>query len=59
VRPVDASVILAETELAGDRFPAVVRVANAVGCQFHPEKSSTEGAQLLAAIVRELTRRPA
>ena len=31
----------------GEEFPAVVRVANTYGVQFHPEKSSIPGARLL------------
>ncbi|MBL9025718.1 MAG: imidazole glycerol phosphate synthase subunit HisH [Myxococcales bacterium] len=47
--------VLATTTLEGDTFPAVVRHANTVGCQFHPEKSSAEGVALLGTIVREVT----
>jgi glutamine amidotransferase len=57
VRPADPAVVLAETELDGDRFPAIVRAGSTVGCQFHPEKSSAEGTSLLGAIVRSVVRK--
>ncbi len=38
---------VAWSDYDGDRFPAVVRVANTVGVQFHPEKSSTNGVRVL------------
>jgi glutamine amidotransferase len=50
-RPVDRSVVRAWSEHDGDRFPAVVRVGNTVGVQFHPEKSSTPGLRFLHAFL--------
>ena len=44
------------SEHEGDRFPAAVRAARAVGVQFHPEKSSAPGVALVAAWVRSLLR---
>lgn len=38
------------------RFPSVVRVANTVGVQFHPEKSSTAGVAFVNNIIDELVR---
>lgn len=38
---------LASTEY-GESFSAVVRAANVWGCQFHPERSSAAGRQILA-----------
>ena len=35
------------------RFPALVRSARTVGVQFHPEKSSTPGVELVRAFLRE------
>jgi glutamine amidotransferase len=46
-RPVDERVVTAWTEHEGDRFPAAVRAGRAVGVQFHPEKSSSEGVRFL------------
>ena len=57
MRPEDPTVVLAETDLVEDRFASVVRFANTVGCQFHPEKSSNEGGRLLGAIVHTLVKR--
>ena len=46
-RPDDPAVVTAWTEHEGDRFPAAVRAGRAVGVQFHPEKSSTQGVHFL------------
>ena len=50
-RPVDTSLVTAWTEHEGDRFPAAVRMGQAVGVQFHPEKSSTQGVRFLRALL--------
>lgn len=55
-RPADERVVVATTELDGDRFPAVIRASRTVGCQFHPEKSSFEGVAYLGRLVSEVTR---
>lgn len=52
-RPDDMDVVGAWSTHGGDRFPAVVRLARAVGVQFHPEKSSTAGVNLLRALLEE------
>jgi glutamine amidotransferase len=36
----------------GAPFAAIVRKNNVWGCQFHPERSSTTGARILANFVR-------
>jgi glutamine amidotransferase len=46
-RPEDEACVIAWTEYSGQRFPAAVRLRNTWGVQFHPEKSSTQGLQLL------------
>jgi glutamine amidotransferase len=38
------------------RFPAIVRAGRTVGVQFHPEKSSTAGVELVRAFLREAAR---
>jgi glutamine amidotransferase len=38
------------------RFPALVRAGRTVGVQFHPEKSSTAGVELVRAFLREAAR---
>jgi glutamine amidotransferase len=50
-RPVHAGVVTAWTEHEGDRFAAAVRAGRAVGVQFHPEKSSTQGVRFLRAFL--------
>lgn len=50
-RPADPGVVTAWTEHEGDRFPAAVRAGRAVGVQFHPEKSSTQGVRFLRAFL--------
>ena len=52
-RPVTESVVTAWTTDGGDRFPAIVRQGRTVGVQFHPEKSSRAGVDLLGALVEE------
>lgn len=47
---------LAWSEHEGDRFAAVVRSGSAVGVQFHPEKSSGPGLQLIRAFLEEARR---
>jgi glutamine amidotransferase len=42
-RPLDESVVTAWSTHEGDRYPAAVRAGNALGVQFHPEKSSAPG----------------
>lgn len=54
--PGDPSVVIATTEYEGETFPAAVRAANTIGIQFHPEKSSLAGVELLGRILREVTR---
>lgn len=53
VRPADADVVRGWTTYDGDRFPAIVRTANTLGVQFHPEKSGTAGRRFLAAWLEE------
>lgn len=55
-RPVDERVVLGWTTHEGDRFPAMVRSGNAIGVQFHPEKSSVSGVRFLAGLVAECAR---
>jgi glutamine amidotransferase len=51
--PVDRESITAWTTHEADRFAAMVRVGNVVGVQFHPEKSSGAGVQLVRAFLAE------
>lgn len=54
--PRDEEVVTAWTTHEGDRFASAVAVANAVGVQFHPEKSSEAGVRFVRAVVRDLAR---
>lgn len=55
-RPESEEVVTAWTTAGGDRFPAAVRQGRTAGVQFHPEKSSRAGVELLAALVEEALR---
>ena len=45
--PTEKNVVKGTTEYEDVRFPTLFRKWNTVGCQFHPEKSSTSGMQFL------------
>jgi glutamine amidotransferase len=47
---------VAWSEHGGDRFPAMIRSGSALGVQFHPEKSSAPGVQLIRAFLEEARR---
>src|SRR3984957_11544311 len=49
-RPRDRADVVATTEY-GERFATIVASGNVLGTQFHPEKSSTHGLQLLRNFV--------
>jgi glutamine amidotransferase len=52
--PDDRSPILAWTTHEDARFASVVRSANTVGVQFHPEKSSFAGRAYIDAVIEDL-----
>jgi glutamine amidotransferase len=52
--PEDNSTVLAWTTHQDARFASVVRTANTVGVQFHPEKSSSPGRSFVNAVIDEL-----
>ncbi len=47
VEPTDSKHTLAQTVYGGETFTSVVQKDNIVGCQFHPERSSTVGLKIL------------
>jgi glutamine amidotransferase len=49
--PVDAGIVIATTEYGGETITAAVRSGAYVGVQFHPERSSRRGLQVLANFV--------
>lgn len=48
--------LIAYTEYGGKKIPAIVGKDNVIGCQFHPEKSSTIGLAILQAWKEEIER---
>lgn len=55
-RPRSDAVVTAWSTHEGDRFAAAVRAGNAVGVQFHPEKSSTAGVRFVRAFLTQARR---
>ena len=53
-QPEDNSRVLAWTTHQDVRFPSVVRAANTIGVQFHPEKSSASGRAFVHGVLDEL-----
>jgi glutamine amidotransferase len=53
-KPEDESPIVAWTTHEDARFASVVRQANTVGVQFHPEKSSAAGRAFVNALIEDL-----
>jgi glutamine amidotransferase len=49
--PEDRAHTLAETDYGGTKLCAAVRVGNAYGCQFHPEKSGPVGLSIISNFV--------
>ena len=52
-RPDDHASVGAWSTHEADRFPALVRAGRTIGVQFHPEKSSRLGVELLRAFLEE------
>ena len=52
--PEDSSTVLAWTTHQDARFASVVRSANTVGVQFHPEKSSVAGRSFVNGVIDQL-----
>ena len=53
-QPEDASVVRASTTHQDTTFASVVRRANTVGVQFHPEKSSSGGRKFINVVIEQL-----
>ena len=50
--PTEKDVVKGTTEYEGTVIPTLFRKWNTVGCQFHPEKSSTSGLRFLENFIR-------
>lgn len=57
-QPDDESTVLASTTHQDTTFASVVRRANTVGVQFHPEKSSSDGRAFVNAVIDDLLKSP-
>ena len=57
-QPDDDSAVLASTTHQDTTFASVVRRANTVGVQFHPEKSSSDGRAFVNAVIDDLLNSP-
>jgi glutamine amidotransferase len=53
-QPEENSRVLAWTTHQDARFASVVRAANTIGVQFHPEKSSASGRTFVNGVIDEL-----
>jgi glutamine amidotransferase len=53
-KPEDNTTVLAWTTHQDARFASVVRTANTIGVQFHPEKSSAPGRAFVNGVIDEL-----
>ncbi|MBK5186754.1 MAG: imidazole glycerol phosphate synthase subunit HisH [Gemmatimonadaceae bacterium] len=54
-QPDDLSCVRAWSTHGATRFPALVRAGRTVGVQFHPEKSSAAGVELVRTFLRQAT----
>ena len=52
--PMSKDTVLAWTMHESQRLPAVIRFANTIGVQFHPEKSAQPGRRFIAGFLREV-----
>ena len=52
VKPKNRSNILATYSFGGREIPAIVTKNNILGCQFHPEKSSKQGLNIISKFLK-------
>ena len=57
VRPTDAAVVASTSRYGQIDFCSSVRVDNLFGCQWHPERSGTEGLQMYRNFARAFRER--
>jgi glutamine amidotransferase len=53
--PAERSVVRASARFEAEEIAAIVKTARTIGVQFHPEKSSKGGLELLGALIKEVT----
>lgn len=53
-RPLSESTVLGWTTHESQRLPAIIRLANTIGVQFHPEKSAQPGLRFIGGFLREV-----
>ncbi len=53
--PADPAVVRAWADHEGEKVAGLIRVGRIAGTQFHPEKSSVAGLELLKALLQEVT----
>ncbi len=54
--PADKGIVSASSSYDEETFPAAIRAVNTIGIQFHPEKSSRAGVDLIGRLLREVAR---
>ncbi len=54
--PVDRGIVTAFSSYDEEHFPAAIRAGNTIGVQFHPEKSSRAGVDLIGRLLRQVAR---
>ncbi len=54
--PLDKGIVSALSSYDEEIFPAAIRAGNTIGVQFHPEKSSRAGVDLIGRLLREVAR---
>ena len=51
VNPANKSYVLSSTNYSGYNFPSTIKKGNIYGCQFHPEKSSKQGLEIIKSFI--------
>ncbi len=54
--PADKGIVSASSSYGEESFPAAIRAGNTIGVQFHPEKSSRAGVDLIGRLLGQVAR---